>query len=52
MLEEYGEEKMDELHALMRRRWPFSTAWKAVYGQTEAKLLNEWKQKVKSEEIR
>ncbi|AQS57279.1 peptidase MA family metallohydrolase [Novibacillus thermophilus] len=52
LLEEYGEEKMDELHALMRRRWPFSTAWKAVYGQTEAKLLNEWKQKVKSEEIR
>lgn len=52
LLEEYGEEKMGDLHSNMQNRLPFSKAWAAVYGKTERQLFNEWREKVKKERIR
>lgn len=52
LLEEYGEEKMEELHTYMQGRLPFSKAWLAVYGRTETEMFAEWETRVKEEEIR
>lgn len=52
MLEAYGSEKMDELHAQIADRVPFSRAWQAVYDTDERQLFKEWKTKVTQESIR